>query len=264
MSKGRLTSRNLSGINTNRVGQPLNKGMQTYNSFDLVTSIKNVYNQNVRLSFTADAPNDYLSNYNHQPQFSTSAGSVLTEGVNYNNNFVARHGYFIAPERCYLKSIKGYINTRGMGSCGTAQDFYLTVWKKSVTVGGTTMTSMTQLFVQKFTFTGSANAYCELIDTSLDTNKRAGSSSWTVSEGEGVVVSIRRFYEGGGCGGSKGNINADFEMVFEGTEESTSSSRPEFKLPSISEAHGRYDNVLNSPSRDEALCGVLKKTSEDV
>ena len=68
---------NITGRNTTTNGVHLNSGLGTMADFNLVTAVENKeLSHNVRMRFTStqSTSNDYLSAYNHSPQFSTNSG----------------------------------------------------------------------------------------------------------------------------------------------------------------------------------------------
>ena len=199
--------RNITGINTTTQGVPLNRGLDTISTFDLVTNAPMQFSENVvmRLSASSTSTNDYLANYMHTSQFAINSGAVLASGSSYNNNFVARYSQFIAHTDCYIKNLNGFINTSGGGSCGEER-FTISVWSKPTTIG-TSSTNMTLLFSQSFVFSGSSNANCLDIDGNADS--KIGNKLYKIPAQEGVIVSVRRLGEP--CA----NIQATFTMIFE-------------------------------------------------
>ena len=200
--------RNIIGLNTTNQGVPLNRGLETITTFDLVTNAPMQFAETVvmRLSASSSASNDYLANYQHPSQFSTNSQSVLVSGSSYNNNFVPRHSQFIAPVDCYIKNLNGFINTAGGGGCEAEETFTISVWSKPTTIG-TSSTAMTLLFSQSFVFSNSSNSNALAIDGTTDS--KIGSNIYKIYAQEGVIVSIKR------VGEPCANIQATFTMIFE-------------------------------------------------
>ena len=200
--------RNIIGLNTTNQGLPLNRGLETITTFDLVTNAPMQFSQTVvmRLSTTSTATNDYLANYMHPSQFSTNSGAVLASGSSYDNNFVPRYSQFIAPIDCYIKNLNGFINTAGGGSCEAEETFTISVWSKPTTIG-TSSTVMTLLFSQSFVFSGSSNSNALAIDGT--TYSKIGNNLYKILAQEGVIVSVKR------AGEPCANIQATFTMIFE-------------------------------------------------
>jgi len=200
--------RNIIGLNTTNQGLPLNRGLETITTFDLVTSAPMQFSQTVvmRLSATSTAANDYLANYMNPSQFSTNSGAALVSGSSYDNNFVPRHSQFIVPVDCYIKNLNGFINTAGGGSCKGEQTFTISVWSKPTTIG-TASTVMTLLFSQDFVFGVSNNSNALAIDGTTDS--KIGNKLYKISAQEGVIVSVKR------AGVPCANIQATFTVIFE-------------------------------------------------
>ena len=226
----------------------LMEGLETYNTFPLVTEAKTWISKNVemRLGTSANINTDYIANYNHRSQFSTSAGAELVDGDPYNNNFVARSGQMVAPVQCYLKSVIGWINGAGCGSVEEPFNIVISIWKKPTTDGGTANTAVTLLFSQTFSsLVGASNSYCEKIDGATDV--KVGDNSYTVDAEEGIVASIK-WVEAEGekarCG-----IQANFEMTFETIAGETTTTE-DIALPTLStDGFMRYNETLNAPNR---------------
>jgi len=206
------TRRNIAGLSTTRQGLPLNIGLESVCTFDLVTSAPAQFNETVSIRYgtSQNTSNDYFSNNLHLGQFSANSQSILVDGQSYNNNFTARYGQFIAPKECYIKNINGFINTAGGGGCNTAETFVISVWKKS-SVAGTSSTAISLLFSQSFVFTGSSNTNVLAIDGVTDS--KVGDKLYKINSKEGVIVSVKRELEERQepCA----NINAKFTIIFE-------------------------------------------------
>ena len=244
-------SKNITGKVVLDSGVRLMEGVETYNAFPLATEAKMWISKNVevRLGSTASANIDYISNYNHRSQFSTSTGILMEDGGNYANNMVARAGQMVAPAQCYLKNVIGWLNTAGCSGCegeGEGWSVVLSIWKKPTTDNGTATTTATLLFQQEFTtLAGQPNTYCIKIDG--DTDSRVGDNTNTIDIEEGIVTSIRWKEEGAerACC----NINANFDMTFE-TISSETITTEEILLPSISrDKFNRYNETINTPDR---------------
>jgi len=226
-------------------GVHLNTGLGTMADFNLVTAVENKeLSHNVRMRFTStqSTSNDYLSAYNHSPQFSTNSGYTFVNGNSYDNKFAAINSQFIAPYDCILKSVDGYISPAGLSSCKGTQNITISIWGKGVTVGGTTSTSMTLLFSQTFTFTGgSSNQLAFQIDGTTDS--KVNDSSYLIKDKESVIVSVKRGVKEEACG----NFTASFNMIFKSNNSQATSD--DFKLNTISVANSRYDNTVSNPDK---------------
>ena len=199
--------RNIIGLNTTNQGLPLNRGLETITTFDLVTNAPMQFSQAVVMRFSGTSvANDYLANYLNPSQFSTNSGAALVSGSSYNNNFVPRHSQFIVPVDCYIKNLNGFINTAGGGECRTQENFTISVWSKPTTIG-TTSTPMTLLFSQSFVFLGSSNSNALAIDGTTDS--KIGNNLYKILAQEGVIVSVKR------ASTRCADINAAFTMIFE-------------------------------------------------
>jgi len=161
------------------------------------------------------------------------------------NNFVPRHSQYIAPSSCLLTSVNGYINSVDSTGCAESTDeFTISIWKKSVTAPGTSATPINLLYSQSYIFPNSpSESYCLKIDTL--TAPITYNSLTIINEGEGVICSIKRI--GGESIGTCTGINANFEMTFELTDETTTE---DFTLPVVgTNGYNRVTNVLSSPNR---------------
>ena len=236
---------NITGRNTTSNGLHLNTGLGTMADFNLVTAVENKElscNVRMRYSASSSSSNDYFSAYNHSPQFTTSAGAILVSGNKYENKFAAIHSQFIAPYDCILKSVDGYISPAGFSSCEIEQNITISVWSKSVTVGGTATTDMTLLFSQTFNFAiGSGNQYALQIDGTTDS--KVNNSTYLINDKESVIVSVKRAEGDEPCG----NFTASFNMVFKSNNSQATSD--DFKLNTISVANNRYDNTVSNPDK---------------
>jgi len=227
-------------------GMKLMEGLETYNTFPLVTDAKTWISKNVRirLSSSATVNIDYLSNYSHISQFSISSGTLMTDGSNYNNNFVARGGQMVAPVQCYLKSVIGFINP---ASCSECDPFtiVISIWKKPTNAPGTANTAVGLLFQQEITTLAAGNSYCDKIDGTTDV--RVGDSSYTVDAGEGIIVSVR-WRDDEGEGRACCNINADLEMTFETIPSQITTE--DITLPTLStNGFKGLSEVISTPNR---------------
>ena len=199
--------RNIIGLNTTNQGLPLNRGLETITTFDLVTNAPMQFSQAVVMRFSGTSVGDnYLANNLHPTQFSTNSGAALVSGSSYNNNFVPRHSQFIAPVDCYIKNLIGFINTAGGGGCRVDETFTISVWSKPTTIG-TSNTVMTLLFSQDFVFNASNNSNCLAIDGTTD--YKIGNNIYKILAQEGVIVSVKR------ASTRCTDINATFTMIFE-------------------------------------------------
>ena len=242
------TAKNITGKVILDSGVRLMGGLDTYNAFPFVTETKMWLSKNVEMRFSssANANLDYIASYNHRPQFSINTGALMVDGGSYTNNMVARAGQMVAPVKCYLKNVIGWINTAGCSGCEHPFSIVLSIWKKPTTDNGTASTVATLLFQQEITtLVAATNAYCAKIDGSTDS--RVGDNTNTVEAEEGIVVSVRWKEEGGESACC--NINANFEMTFE-TIASEATTTEEMLLPTINvNGFNRYDETVNAPDR---------------
>lgn len=237
-------SRNITGRQVTSNGIRLNSGLDTMVDFDLVTSAPAQFNETVTIRYgtSQSKSNDYFSNNLHLGQFTIDSQSILVDGQSYSNNFIARHGHFIAPTECYIKNINGFINTAGGGGCKTAETFVISVWKKSSVVG-TSSTAISLLFSQSFVFAGSSNTNVLAIDGVTDS--KVGDKLYKINSKEGVIVSVKRVLEDRQepCA----NINAKFTIIFETINNEAKTT--DFKFNTVSMEDGRYDNTISIPKK---------------
>lgn len=241
-------TKNITGKVVLDSGMRLMEGLETYNAFPLVTEAKTWISKNVemRLGTSANINTDYIANYNHRSQFSTSAGAEMVDGANYNNKLISTSAQMVAPVQCYLKSVIGWINTAGCSGVEEPFNIVISIWKKPTTDAGTANTVVTLLFSQTFSsLAGQSNSYCEKIDGTTDV--KVGDNTYTVDEGEGIMASIKWVEAEGET--AKCSINANFEMTFE-TIASETTTTEELLLPSITvDGYNRYNETINTPDR---------------
>jgi hypothetical protein len=247
-------AQNITGKVITDSGMRLMEGLETYNAFPFVTETKMWISKNVqvRLANSANANIDYIANYNHISQFSTSTSALMVDGGSYANNMVAKSGQMVAPVECYLKNVIGWINPHACSGCdeGEGWSIVLSIWKKPVTDDGTATTVATLLFQQEFTtLAGQPNTYCVKIDGTTDS--RVGDNTNKVDAEDGIVVSIRwaeSEAESACC-----NINANFEMTFE-TIASETTTTEEILLPSLTvDGFNRYNETVSVPNRANVI-----------
>jgi hypothetical protein len=242
-----IGNRRINGKAVKSTGLPAIAGLETPNTFTLVTDTKDWISKNVEMAFASgkNVSQDYMSNYNHRPQFSLSAGTTLVDGNSYNNSWIPKSAQMIAPADCYLKRVYGYLNTGGCASVEESFTIIISIWSKPVTVDGTANTAVKLLFQQEIgDLMGKANAYTQAIDGSTDS--RVGDSSYLVNQNEGIMATIR--CETGAeivpCA-----FRINFEMTFE-TIDGQTITTSDFILPSIATSRmNRYTNVLSQPNR---------------
>jgi|TARA_B100002052_G_C15887171_1_gene602095 hypothetical protein len=232
---------NITGRNTTSNGLKLNTGLGTMCDFNLVTAVENKEtNLNVRFRFpsSANTLNDYFSDVNHHPQFKSSAGAIISDGGNYNNNWSSARSQMIVSEKCYLKSVSGFISPQGASGC--TANIVLSVWKKPTNADSTSSTAITLLFSQSFTFVSKANSYVSKVDGRTDA--RVNDSTRTIDADDAIIVTIRRTDEE-----TCGNFDVSMGMVFKSTE--SQATTDDFKFNTISSSFQRYDQTLSNPDR---------------
>jgi len=238
MRKNNTSLRNITGRNVTPPGTRLNSGLDTISKFNLVTSSPMQLSGTTRMRFTnaQSSYNDYLSADNDISQFKINSSAVLADGVSYSNKFIAKHSQFIAPYGGYVKSIKGYMVPYGSGSCDP-ETITISVWSKTATIAGISDTPMNLIFSQDLAFTNTNSEYVLDINSALN----GVYNKLTMSEGEGVIISIKRAAGFAACVKYTGSLT----MLFESTD--TQGTVEEFMLPSLSESNHRIDETISSP-----------------
>ena len=247
-------TRNITGRNVTPSGTRLNSGLDTITTFDLVTAAPTHIAANVRMRFSnsQNTSNDYFSSELHNPQFTTSAGTVLVDGVSYNNKFIAKHAQFIAPYGGHVKSVRGYMVATGSNSCA-AETITVSAWSKTADVAGLSNTAMNLIFSQDLAFTSTHNEYVLSLNSA---DAAATYNKLTLTEGEGVIFSVKRT-----AGTNCAKFAASLTMVFESTD--SQGATGEFMFPSLSECNGRIDETISSPDASYLNAGTVAKKISD-
>ena len=249
----RRKTRNITGRNVTSSGTRLNSGLDTITTFDLATSAPVQLSEKVRMRFTPSQSgvNDYLSVDTHISQFTQTAGAVLVDGGSYANKFIAKNAQFIAPQEGYVKSVQGYIVATGSSGCED-ESVTISMWSKTADASGTSTTPMNLIFSQTLTFISPSNQFVLAIDSKL----YGTYNNITMSEGEGVIFSIKRNAK---VGEPCLTCAASMTMIFESTNNYTE----EFMFPSLSGSNNRINETISNPDENYRFLGdTAKKISE--
>ena len=247
------TTRNITGRNVTPSGTRLNSGLDTISTFDLVTSAPQQWAESGSFVFPAPkTPNDFFIRPWDGRYLDGAAdydsGQVIVDGDSYGNAWVPMFGCFIAPVDCYLKNVEAYFSGFET-ACEEEQTAYISIWKKSVTIGGTTATPITLLTTNSFVIPSSDTNYVVQIENSNE--------SMRINEGEGIIMTMRVGGEGEPCSGYYGSLT----IVFESVENQATTG--DFMFPSLSGSNHRIDATLSKPDQGYRFSGTTaKKISE--
>ena len=230
---------NINGRNVRPNGTRLNSGLDTITTFDLVTSAKQQWAESG--SFVFPAPrnsNDFFilpwDGRNIDGAVNYDSGQTIVDGDSYGNAWVPMFACFIAPVDCYIKNVEAYFSGY-QPSEDCLQVAYLSIWKKEVTIGGTTTTPITLLTTNIFNIPSTDADYVVQVENSND--------SIMIREGQGIIMSMRVSIpaETEICSGYYGSLT----IVFESAENQATTG--EFMFPSLSVAYNRLDETISNP-----------------